>query len=281
MGGVGISNAVSAYIGERQRSIATLRSLGATGPRILVHFFTQIGILSLVGIGIGLVIGAGADGGRAAGARPHPRRQPAALDRLAVAGVRVGLRRARRRSRSRYLPLVRARKAKPAMLFRTVGTSVQNLEAREYLEIGVHPAAARSGLGIFGLAWLMTSSFQLVFWYAVGVIGAFLLLRSPAGLLQGSARAAADAQYDAAQCVPRHLPPGFARAGGDHVARPRPRDAAGDRHPRVEPPQPAAGQMPKDAPTFVATDLFDDEIVDLQTSSSIRPASSPTSSIRR
>ena len=48
VGGVGISNAVSAYIQERQRAIATLRSLGATGPRILVHFFTQVGIMSLV-----------------------------------------------------------------------------------------------------------------------------------------------------------------------------------------------------------------------------------------
>src|SRR5690606_15123036 len=58
VGGIGISNAVSAYIGERQKAIATLRSLGATGSRIMVHFFTQIGLLSLVGILIGLVIGA-------------------------------------------------------------------------------------------------------------------------------------------------------------------------------------------------------------------------------
>ncbi len=58
VGGVGISNAVSAYIGERQRSIATLRSLGATGARIMVHFFTQTGVMSLVGIVIGLIIGA-------------------------------------------------------------------------------------------------------------------------------------------------------------------------------------------------------------------------------
>ena len=32
----------TAYIGERERSIATMRSLGATGPRIMVHFLAQI-----------------------------------------------------------------------------------------------------------------------------------------------------------------------------------------------------------------------------------------------
>ena len=52
VGGIGISTAVSAYIAERQKSLATLRSLGATGPRILVHVFTQIGVMSLVGIAI-------------------------------------------------------------------------------------------------------------------------------------------------------------------------------------------------------------------------------------
>ena len=92
VGGVGISNAVSAYIGERQRSIATLRSLGATGPRILVHFFTQIGILSLIGIVHRARDRRGADGDRAADARAHPQRQPAAHGRLAVAGHGAGVR---------------------------------------------------------------------------------------------------------------------------------------------------------------------------------------------
>ena len=41
VGGIGVSNAVAAYIGERERSIATMRSLGATGGRILFHFLVQ------------------------------------------------------------------------------------------------------------------------------------------------------------------------------------------------------------------------------------------------
>ena len=51
VGGVGVSNGVTAYIGERQRSIATLRSLGATGSRIMVHFFAQIAVLTTIGVG--------------------------------------------------------------------------------------------------------------------------------------------------------------------------------------------------------------------------------------
>src|SRR6185437_16301689 len=47
VGGVGVSNAVSAYITQKQRSIATMRSLVATGNRIFVHFLAQLGILSL------------------------------------------------------------------------------------------------------------------------------------------------------------------------------------------------------------------------------------------
>ena len=58
VGGVGVSNAVGAYIIERQRSIATLRSLGATSARILTHFLFQIMLLTLLGILIGLALGA-------------------------------------------------------------------------------------------------------------------------------------------------------------------------------------------------------------------------------
>ena len=53
VGGVGVSNAVSAYLAERQTSIATLRSLGATSARIMVHFLAQILLLSLAGVCLG------------------------------------------------------------------------------------------------------------------------------------------------------------------------------------------------------------------------------------
>src|SRR5690606_23140084 len=60
VGGVGVSNGVSAYIVDRQRSIATMRSLGATSFRILTHFMTQIGVLTAIGVGIGVALGGAA-----------------------------------------------------------------------------------------------------------------------------------------------------------------------------------------------------------------------------
>ena len=56
VGGLGAANAVTAYVGERQGAIATMRALGARSPRILVHFLAQIAALSLLATLIGLVI---------------------------------------------------------------------------------------------------------------------------------------------------------------------------------------------------------------------------------
>ncbi|MEQ1770158.1 MAG: FtsX-like permease family protein [Devosia sp.] len=265
VGGVGISNAVSAYIGERQRSIATLRSLGATGNRILVHFFTQIGVLSLVGIGIGLVIGASLTAaalpilGRILSVNLPPSVDiPSLLVALAF-GILAAF-------AFSFIPLVRARKLRPAILFRTVGSSVQDLKTREYLEWGVVLPILGAGLGIFGLAWLVTKNFQLVFWYAVGVIFAFVLLRIAGWLLQAGLRR-----------LPA-MPSAAWRNAFRGIYRP------GSPAPVVvlslglglamllvivilstNLQSQLVGQVQKNAPTFVATDLFDDEITDLRT----------------
>jgi len=263
VGGIGISNAVSAYIGERQKAIATLRSLGATGARIMVHFFTQIGLLSLLGIFIGLVIGAGLTAaalpvlGRILAVDLPPSVHFPSLATALGFGVLAAF-------AFSYLPLVNARKMKPAMLFRTVGTSVQNLRAREYVEFGVVIPLVVAGLLIFGLAYLTTRDLSLVFWYSVGVIIAFLLLRF-AGV--------------ALQFVLRQLPPmpsATLRNAFRGIHRP------GSPAPVVimslglglamllviviltaNVRNQLTGQVLKDAPTFVATDLFDDEVVTL------------------
>src|SRR6185312_7394868 len=157
VGGIGISNSVSAYIQERQRAIATLRSLGATGPRILVHFFTQVGLLSLVGIFIGLVIGAALTAaalpilGNILGIELPPSVEWGSLATALGFGILAAF-------AFSYLPLVRAQKLRPAMLFRTVGTSVQNLKTREYLDPFVVLPLLIAGALIFGLAWWSTNN---------------------------------------------------------------------------------------------------------------------------
>jgi putative ABC transport system permease protein len=58
VGGVGVANAVSAYVEKRRETIAALKCIGATGARIFQIYLAQIMALAAVGIAIGLVAGA-------------------------------------------------------------------------------------------------------------------------------------------------------------------------------------------------------------------------------
>ena len=57
-GGLGVGGAVSAYLEGRKPSIATLKALGADGALIRNVYLIQIGVLAVLGVGIGLAIGA-------------------------------------------------------------------------------------------------------------------------------------------------------------------------------------------------------------------------------
>ena len=58
VGGIGVSAAVRAYLSRKTSVIATLRTLGASRATIFQTYFLQIGALSLVGIVLGLILGA-------------------------------------------------------------------------------------------------------------------------------------------------------------------------------------------------------------------------------
>ncbi|MGV3652031.1 MAG: ABC transporter permease, partial [Devosia sp.] len=118
VGGVGVSNAVTAYLAERRRSIATLRAIGATGAQVMVHFLAQVIILAGLGIALGLVLG----GLLSIVALPivgdllsiplDAGLYPAPLMTAAAFGALIGLGFA-------WLPLQAAQRMKPAMLFRS------------------------------------------------------------------------------------------------------------------------------------------------------------------
>ena len=57
-GGLGVFGAVSAYLETRKESIAVLKALGAEGPLIRDVYLIQVGVLALIGVAIGLAIGA-------------------------------------------------------------------------------------------------------------------------------------------------------------------------------------------------------------------------------
>ena len=58
VGGVGVANAVRGFVDRKRASIATLKSLGAPGGQVVLLYLTQVMLIAVVGIGIGLAVGA-------------------------------------------------------------------------------------------------------------------------------------------------------------------------------------------------------------------------------
>lgn len=184
VGGLGVSNAISAYVTERQRSIATMKALGATGPRILVHFLTQVMLLTFAGIVLGLLLGVLLTMvllpilGSLLGLGLPPVVDVATLWTAAGFGALTGF-------AFGYLPLRRAEKLKPALLFRSAGSAVEGgLDWRDLLKPGLWLPLGLAAAGIYALAAVTTGRPLLVLWYAIGVFASFLILRGAAWLLQ-------------------------------------------------------------------------------------------------
>lgn len=264
VGGVGVSNGVTAYIGERQQSIAILRSLGATGSRILVHFLTQIGVLIGVGVVIGVATGAFASLvllpviGQVLSIDLPSTVQPGPLLSAAGFGLLAGF-------AYSYLPLMQARHVSPALLFRTLGSVSQRLDWRVAVRPEVFLPAAAAAAGIFALAVFTTGDPILVADYAMGVILAYLILRGAAwGLQVGLKHLPSPPRSDLRRALRNIYAPGSSAPvviismglGLAVMLVIALLDA--NLHAQL------VGQVSKDAPSFVATDLFSDEIDDLK-----------------
>lgn len=150
IGGVSVWSVMSAYVAERSGIIAVLRSLGADRNRVLVHFLVQMLVLALLGVAIGLVVGAGIGllvlpvVGDAIGV-PLTR----SLDLVALAiAAGVGLLTAFAFS---YLPLVQAQMVSPASLFRARGLGAPPLDWRQLL---ASPSLLPLALAIAAFFWL-------------------------------------------------------------------------------------------------------------------------------
>lgn len=184
VGGVGVSNAIAAYVTERQRSIATLKALGATSTRILTHFLTQVLLLTIVGIVLGLVLGgiitllALPVVGSLLGIALQPIIDPVSMAVASGFGLLVGLAFA-------FLPLKRAEALRPALLFRAAGAAVEGgLRWADMLKPNFWGPLLVAAALIYGLAYVSTRRPELVFWYAVGVVASFLILRAAGWGLQ-------------------------------------------------------------------------------------------------
>jgi putative ABC transport system permease protein len=187
IGGVSVWTVISSYVAERSAVIAVMRSIGASRARIFLHFFTQVATLALIGVAIGLIIGAGTGllvlpaVGQAIGVALPPMLYP---QPLAVAGA-VGLVTAFAFS---YLPLQQALSIEPAILFRSKGMAAPQFAWRGVLASAqVIPVIVSAAIFIW-LAIVMTSDPTLVAAFAVTGIGGAVVFRLAAGLAIAAVR---------------------------------------------------------------------------------------------
>ena len=178
--GVGVAGGVSAYLGAKTRTIATLKTLGADTATIRAIYLWQIGLVAVGAVVIGLAIGAAMPwivARVAAASLPVPpvlTPQWAALATAAAYGVLIALAFA-------LWPLAQAARMPAARLFRSI------TERRDRPTLAMVAVIVGAGLAIVGIT-VWNASDRL---FVLGFIGAALaligLLWALAGLIAWAA----------------------------------------------------------------------------------------------
>ncbi len=264
IGGVSVWTGISAYVAERASVIAVLRSMGAGKTRIFIHFFSQVATLAAIGVGIGLIIGASVAllalpiVGRSVGIN-----LPAALHAgplLVAAGV--GLLTAFAFS---YLPLQQAQSISPVSLFRSKGLAAPPIDWRKLLASFRIVPLVLSAIAFAWLAVVMTDDPLLVAAFAAASLLAVLLFRVAISL----ASFAIEHLPEPPNRLLRHALRGISGSGSNAPAVVVSIGLALamlvvvlvlEVNLRNE----YLGASVFDAPTLVASDLFDDEVAKLQ-----------------
>ncbi|MBT55401.1 MAG: drug:proton antiporter [Mameliella sp.] len=187
VGGIGVSAAVRAYLAEKTSVIATLRTLGATRSVIFQTYFLQIGALSLLGIAIGLILGAVVPlifAPLITEALPVPAifaLHPAPLAEAALYGLLTAL-------LFTLWPLARAEEVRAATLFRDALDSARLLPAWRYVFATLVLIAA-----LLGAAAVFSGNPALTLWTAGGIAASLLILALAASAIRWLARLATPA----------------------------------------------------------------------------------------
>ncbi|MBW8638523.1 ABC transporter permease [Hoeflea sp. WL0058] len=184
VGGVGVANAVRAYLDAKRGVIATFKCLGASGEFVFSVYLIQMLMVASIGIVIGLVLGALmpiAAQAFLSGILPvssDVTLYPGALLLAALFGVMTALAFA-------LLPLGRARNVPATALFREQGFDASGLPARRYII-----AALLLVLMIAGLAIYTSYDRFIATVFMGGIVFAFILLRLVSTLIEMLARRA-------------------------------------------------------------------------------------------
>lgn len=184
VGGVGIANAVEAFLERKRATIAILKCLGASGWTMLAACFLQVAAMAALGIAIGLAVGAALPWALAAavgdqlpveariGLYPGPLAAAAAFGALTTLAFALW-------------PLGRARTIPPAHLFRD---QIQPSRSRPDPLLAAGTVAA--AIGLAALAVATAPDRRLALWYVAGVLAALALFRSAAWAVMRIAAAA-------------------------------------------------------------------------------------------
>ncbi|WP_420860476.1 ABC transporter permease [Algirhabdus cladophorae] len=181
VGGIGVSAAVSTYLARKTAAIATLKTLGARRNTIFAIYFIQIGILTLIGLTIGVVVGAGLPMALApliqdrlpvpAEFRLYPRPIFEAISYGILAALIFTL-----------WPLSRTENVRATALYRDALGGTRQIPRLPYLL-----ALIVLVIALVGVAAIFSDNLWLTGWTAAGILGALAILAVvAAGLKQAS-----------------------------------------------------------------------------------------------
>ena len=184
VGGVGVANAVRAFVDSKRGVIASFKCLGAGGSFVVLVYLVQIMLIALIGTAIGLLVGAAVPFVAqifladvlpiSAGASIYPLQ----LLMAAVFGLLTAFAFA-------ILPLGRARDIPATALFRSQGFDQAGWPRRTYL------VAAAASIGLLcALAILTSFDRYIAIVFLLAVAFAFIVLRLVAVAIQAAARRA-------------------------------------------------------------------------------------------
>ncbi len=183
VGGIGVSAAVRAYLSQKTETIATLRTLGANRATIFQTYMIQIGLLSGIGIAIGVTMGGVLPLALAPmieSLLPIPAvfaLYPQALAEAAIYGILTAF-------LFTLWPLARTEEVRAATLFRDALTTARAAPRPIYV--------MATGFGLLLLiaiaAWFSGSA-RLTLWTSAGLVGALVLLSMSAIAIGRLARA--------------------------------------------------------------------------------------------
>ncbi len=177
VGGVGVANAVRAFLDAKRTTIATFKCLGAPAGVVVLVYLFQIAIIAFAGILFGLVIGALSPMLAAQflaqflPVSTEPTLYPDALLLAALFGILTTLAFA-------IMPLGHAREVPATALFREQGFEARRLPSLPYILLAALFMAALAGLAI------VTAYDRYIAVIFVGaIVFAFVILRAVAALI--------------------------------------------------------------------------------------------------